>query len=86
MAYQFPPDVEQLAKNLMATGNYQSEDDLLRDALTTLQESLHLIDEEDPVVVEGIRRGLGEMKQGLGRPYEEFDREFRAKHNITGDE
>jgi Arc/MetJ-type ribon-helix-helix transcriptional regulator len=86
MSYQFPPDVEKLAKNLMATGNYQSEDDLLRDALTTLQESHHLVSEEDPLVVEGIRRGLDEMKRGLGRPFEEFDQEFRTKHNIPRDE
>lgn len=78
MGYQFPPDVEKLAQDLMAMGNYVSEDDLLRDALTAFQESCH----EDPVVVEGIRRGLEDMKMGRGRSFEEFDKEFRAKHNI----
>ena len=86
MGCQFPPDVEKLAKDLMAAGDYASEDELLRDALAAFQESLHVVSDEDPVVVEGIRRGLEDMKQGRGRSYEEFDKEFRAKHNIRNDE
>lgn len=86
MGYQFPPDVDKLAKDLMVAGDYASEDELLRDALSAFQASLHFVREEDPVVIEGIRRGLDEMKQGRGRTYEEFDKEFRAKHNISGDE
>jgi hypothetical protein len=31
---------------------------------------------------EGIRQGLAELKQGLGRDAEEFFAEFRAKHGI----
>jgi len=31
---------------------------------------------------EGIRQGLEESKQGLGRPVREFLAEFRAKHGI----
>ena len=37
MAYQFPPDVEQLVREQMAHGGYASEDDLLRDALCMLR-------------------------------------------------
>jgi prevent-host-death family protein len=33
---------------------------------------------------EGIRQGLEEAKQGLGRDAEEFFAEFRAKHGIPG--
>ncbi|MGA3187446.1 MAG: type II toxin-antitoxin system Phd/YefM family antitoxin [Bryobacteraceae bacterium] len=33
-------------------------------------------------VYEGIRQGLEESKQGLGRDAEEFFEEFRAKHGI----
>ena len=32
--------------------------------------------------IEGIRRGLEEMKAGLGRPAEEFFAEMREKYNI----
>ncbi len=36
MPYQFPPDLDQLVRQQMALGNYQSEDELLRDALESL--------------------------------------------------
>ena len=32
--------------------------------------------------IAGIHRGLEDMKHGRGRPLEEFDKEFRKKHNI----
>lgn len=46
MAYPFPADVQQLVAEQMAFGGYQSEDDLLRDALRALseeQEDLHAV-------------------------------------------
>lgn len=36
MAYEFPPDLNQLVKERMASGRYASEDDLLREALHAL--------------------------------------------------
>ena len=44
MAYQVPADVEALIKQRMALGAYASEDDVLRDAL----ESLELREQERP--------------------------------------
>jgi antitoxin ParD1/3/4 len=38
MAYQFPPDVEQLVKDRMSQGGYSSADEVLRDALRALEE------------------------------------------------
>ena len=35
-------------------------------------------------VLEGIRQGLEEAKQGKGRDVEEFFAEFEAKHSISG--
>jgi prevent-host-death family protein len=35
-------------------------------------------------VLEGIRQGLAEAKQGKGRDIEEFFAEFEAKHGISG--
>ncbi len=35
-------------------------------------------------VLEGIRQGLEEAKQGKGRDVEEFFAEFEAKHGISG--
>jgi len=34
----FPPDLERLVKHRMARGGYQSEDEVLRDALRALEE------------------------------------------------
>ena len=85
MSYQFPSDVQKLIQEQMCAGNYRSEDDLLRDALRALGEQRQSIIDEDPVVIEGIRRGLADMEAGRGRPFEEFDAEFRAKHNIPRD-
>jgi hypothetical protein len=42
-----------------------------------MQERLEEID-----AVEGIRRGLEQMKRGEGRPAGEVFAEFRGKHNI----
>ena len=36
MTYQFPPNVDTLLREQMATGNYGSEDELLADALRAL--------------------------------------------------
>lgn len=85
MNYQFPSDVQRLVEQQMSAGNYNSEDDLLRDALRALDEHRQSIVEKDPVVIEGIRRGLADMAAGRGRPFAEFDAEFRAKHNIPKD-
>jgi Arc/MetJ-type ribon-helix-helix transcriptional regulator len=82
MGYSFPPDVQELIEESMALGVYASEDDLLREALRALDEQRRITIEEEPEVIEGVRRGLEEMKQGLGRPFEEFDAEFRAKRKI----
>ncbi len=69
----------------MAAGDYSSEDDLLRDALATLGAQRHSVIEEDPEVIEGIRRGLADMKAGRSQPMSEFDAQFRATRNIRQD-
>lgn len=81
MAYQFPPDVEKLVQHYMTSGAYESQDALLRDALKALEVQQKTIVYDDPKVIEGIARGLDEMNRGLGRPFEEFDAEFRDQRN-----
>jgi hypothetical protein len=85
MFYEFPPDVEKLIHQQMATGLYRTQDDVLRDALLALGAQNEAVVPEDPIVVEGIRRGLADMKAGRGGTLAEFDAEFRAKHNIPKD-
>ena len=86
MSYAFPPDLQSLIQEQMSAGNYQSADDLLRDALVALRDQRQgLNEEEDPVTIEGIRRGLADVAAGRKRPFSEFDAEFRAKRNIPDD-
>jgi hypothetical protein len=39
-------------------------------------------DEEREETIRAIREGLDEMHAGRGRPFEEFDREFRERHGL----
>ena len=68
MSYAFPPDVDRLVRTRMATGNYRSEDDLLRHALEALADQ-----EDDAAAVE---EALAELAGGdPGLPLEEAFRE-----------
>ena len=62
MSYQLPPDIEKLVQVHIASGAYPSEDDVLRDALRALAEQQATHSEEDQAVVEGIRRGLADIR------------------------
>jgi hypothetical protein len=43
----------------------------------------HPLPEDFEETVEALREALDDLKAGdLGRPFEEFDVEFRARHNI----
>lgn len=85
MGYKFPPDIEKLVSDQMIAGRYPCEDDLIRDALRTLDETRHAVLEEDQLVIEGIRRGLSDVKAGRTVPLHDFDSQFRAQNNISSD-
>ena len=57
--------------------------------LPTLDEALarweykNTSEDEREVVRAAIRRGIADLDAGRVRPFEEFDREFRAKHGMT---
>jgi Arc/MetJ-type ribon-helix-helix transcriptional regulator len=72
MNHPLPIDVSQAIQSLMATGNYPSEDEVLRRALAALQQR-----EED---LAAIRAGIADMEAGRMRPLAEFDAEFRKRH------
>lgn len=86
MHYPFPPELAELVKKQMASGNYRSEDDLLRDALKALDEQRCSLLEEDLDVLQGIERGIADMKAGRSRPLAEFDADFRGRHSMPRDE
>lgn len=68
MAYQFPPDVEQLIKQHMASGAYASEDELLRDAMGALDQR-----ELDKIARWNERNRLAaeQSKRGLSKPLDD---------------
>jgi Arc/MetJ-type ribon-helix-helix transcriptional regulator len=69
MPYQFPPDIDQLAKKQMASGRYASEDEMLRAAMTALQRR----NEE----IAAIAAGIDDYEAGRYRPLDEVDCEVR---------
>ena len=83
MAYQVPADVEALIKQRMALGVYASEDDVLRDAL----ESLELREQERPARWdERNHLAIEQSNQGLSRPLDNQQvlsrlRETRQRRN-----
>lgn len=81
MNYQLPPDVTEAIQRYVERGEYSSPADVLRDALQALDERIS-VDLVDPIVVEGIRRGLADMKAGHFIRLEDFDAEFRARHGL----
>jgi Arc/MetJ-type ribon-helix-helix transcriptional regulator len=74
MSYPFPPDVAHLVQQVMATGNFGSEDEVLRAALNT-----HLEYDE---VRNDIQRGIDDMENGRVTPLEEVDSAMRTKYLI----
>ena len=78
MPYQFPPEVDELIRNQMATGQYESEDDVLREALHALRRR-----DED---VAAVKEAIADMQAGdRGVPFDEFVNRFRKQHNIPHD-
>ena len=71
MAYQFPPDVQQLMRTGTAFGSYATEDDVLRDALHALIQR-----NED---LDAIQAGVADMSAGRVRPIREVDAEIRSR-------
>ena len=40
MPYQFPPDIEQRIRAQLESGQFETEDDVLREAIDTLERTL----------------------------------------------
>jgi Arc/MetJ-type ribon-helix-helix transcriptional regulator len=65
MHYEFPPDLKQRVAERLSDGNYQSEDELLREALNALDE---LDREKVRLFQEGNRIALEQSRLGLSKP------------------
>ena len=74
---QLPPDLDQQVKHYLAAGQYQTEEEVLRDALRALA--------DEQSVFGDIRQGLKDLEAGRGRPLEDVDADLRKKYNIPQD-
>ena len=77
MAIALTPELERLVREKLASGKYESQEDVLRAALRAL-------DEQEEIVA-GIQEGYDDLQAGRYKTLEEADAEFRSKHNISHD-
>jgi predicted transcriptional regulator len=77
MTYQFPPELDELVKRQLDSGQYDTEDAVLIAAMHSL--------EQQQADLAAIREGIEDMEAGRVRSLREFDREFREKKNIPQD-
>jgi predicted transcriptional regulator len=75
MSYPFPPVLDQLVREELATGAYCSEDDVLVEAMQALR------DRDETIA--GIREGLSDLDAGRVRSLGDVDAELRTRHGIA---
>lgn len=76
MSYQFPPDIQDLVVQRMASGHYASEDELLLEALRSLSD-----EEED---LRAVQEAIDEWRAGdQGIPVDEAFDSIRKKYGIA---
>ena len=77
MPNELPPDVLAEINQRLASGNYTSEEDVLRQAMRALQ--VH--DEE----LAAIQLGVDDMDSGRVRPFEDIDTEICQDFGFSRD-
>jgi predicted transcriptional regulator len=75
MLYPFPPELDRLVREELATGIYRSEDDVLVEAMQALR------DRDETIA--GIREGLADLDAGRVRSLGDVDAELRTKYGIV---
>ena len=74
MTLELPTDIAQFVNEQVATGRYQSAEEVLRDAVNSLRRFRTEVD--------AIQEGIDDMHAGRIRPIEEADAEIRSRHNL----
>ncbi len=77
MSYQLPPDLEERIRKQMSDGNYDTEDDVLRDALEAL--------DARNADLAAIHAGIDDMEAGRMRPIGDVADDIRQKQGWTSD-
>lgn len=77
MAYALTPELDRIVREKLLTGQYKTEEEVLREALK-------LLDEREATVA-AIAEGYEDIQAGRSRSFDEADAEFRKKHGIAQD-
>ena len=77
MSYQFPLELDRLVKRQLASGEYESEDEVLIAAMRSLEQQ-----QQD---LAAIREGIEDMEAGRVQSIRDFDRDFRETKGIPED-
>jgi Arc/MetJ-type ribon-helix-helix transcriptional regulator len=82
MAYAFPPDLKQLVEAQMTRGGYQSEDELLREAVQALGE----MDRRHAELRDEVQTRVAATGKGLSKPLDidAFKAEARRRLSAEG--
>ena len=75
MSYAFPPELDRLVRDKLASGDYGSEDELLLEAMRAL------IDRDEAIA--GLQQGVRDMEAGRVRPLSEVDAHLRRKYGMS---
>ena len=80
LSASIPADLQPLVTEWLASGRYQSGQELVCDALRVLAEQEAAEDDDD---FEAIDKALDSLRRGeKGMPLEQFAAEFRKQHKI----
>ncbi len=78
MPYDFPPNIQQLLRQHLSSGDYASEDEVLLDALRSLAER--------NADLAAVKEAITDMEAGdQGEPLEQIAEQIRAKHGWSAD-
>jgi len=84
MTEAYPPDVREFVQQVIANGDYSSEEDVVIAAVRALRDlkqwrSTSL--EADDIA--SAWRGVSQMEAGQGRPFTEVDSDIRNQHGFS---
>ena len=82
MNTNLPKDLERFVQAKVRSGRFTSSDEAITEAVRLLRQ---WEEAEEARVLEGIHRGLEDMRAGRGRPAEEVVEDIRRAFNLPPD-
>ncbi len=79
MTMHLPDDLQSFVRAQVESGRFASEEEAISAGVRLLRERER---NDENTTLDGIRRGIDEMKAGLARPAEEVFAEIRREFNL----